>query len=59
MSRVEPTDKNKPVKKNELVQGVHYYFENGFMVFTAAYHLARGYCCTNGCRHCPYESKKA
>src|SRR5688500_19860718 len=31
-----------------------YYFENGLMVFTEAYHLRRGYCCKSGCRHCPY-----
>jgi hypothetical protein len=32
-----------------------YYLDpNGFMVFTAAYHLKRGYCCKNACRHCPY-----
>lgn len=31
-----------------------YYMENGFMVFTAAYHLKRGSCCGSGCRHCPY-----
>jgi hypothetical protein len=31
-----------------------YYFEGGYMVFTAAYHLKRGYCCGSGCRHCPY-----
>ncbi|WP_435354197.1 DUF5522 domain-containing protein [Emticicia sp. SJ17W-69] len=35
-----------------------YYFEKGFMVFTAAYHLKRGYCCKNMCRHCPYGIKK-
>jgi hypothetical protein len=23
-------------------------------VFTAAYHLKRGYCCNSRCRHCPY-----
>jgi hypothetical protein len=23
-------------------------------VFTAQHHLKRGYCCGNGCRHCPY-----
>jgi uncharacterized protein (TIGR00290 family) len=34
-----------------------YYFENGFMVFTKAYHLKRGYCCKSGCRHCPYGFK--
>lgn len=31
-----------------------YYLENGFVVFTAAYHLKRGTCCGSGCRHCPY-----
>ncbi|NJL19376.1 MAG: hypothetical protein HC901_03695 [Bdellovibrionaceae bacterium] len=30
------------------------YLENGRMVFTAQFHLRRGYCCHNGCRHCPY-----
>lgn len=25
------------------------------MVFTKAYHLERGYCCGNGCLHCPYN----
>jgi len=31
-----------------------YLDENGNTVFTAAYHLKRGNCCDNGCRHCPY-----
>ncbi len=35
-----------------------HYFENGYMVFTAAYHIRRGYCCKNGCRHCPYGFRK-
>ncbi|WP_185156029.1 DUF5522 domain-containing protein [Fulvivirga kasyanovii] len=35
-----------------------YYIENGLYVFTKAYHLKRGYCCQNGCRHCPYGFKK-
>jgi hypothetical protein len=25
------------------------------MVLTEAYHLDRGYCCGNGCRHCPFN----
>jgi hypothetical protein len=25
------------------------------MVFTATYHLKRGYCCNSDCRHCPYK----
>lgn len=34
-----------------------WYFENGLLVYTAAYHLKRGSCCGSGCRHCPYEPK--
>lgn len=32
-----------------------FYTENGFVVFTAAFHLRRGYCCNSGCRHCPFR----
>ncbi len=35
-----------------------FYWENGFIVFTEAFHLKRGYCCKNGCRHCPYQPKR-
>nr|WP_246027132.1 DUF5522 domain-containing protein [Sediminibacterium goheungense] len=24
-------------------------------MFTEAYHIAKGYCCGHGCRHCPFE----
>ena len=39
-----------------LVAGVDYYFDDttGLMVMTAHYLERRGYCCRNGCRHCPY-----
>lgn len=30
--------------------------ETGLFVLTAAYLRDRGYCCTRGCRHCPYVS---
>jgi len=43
---------------NDLVFGEDYYIENGCWVFTAKYLLARGYCCGNGCRHCPYGNRK-
>lgn len=37
-------------------QNNDYYFnEQGLLVFTESYHLKRGYCCGNGCKHCPYE----
>lgn len=35
-----------------------YYFDGPFLVFTAAYHLKRGFCCQSGCRHCPYGFAK-
>jgi hypothetical protein len=38
-----------------VLTGEDFYFEHGLMVFTAAYHLKRGYCCNSGCRHCPYR----
>ena len=41
-----------------LREGRDYYLENGFLVFTAYYLTKRGYCCENGCRHCPYGVSK-
>ena len=36
-----------------------YYLSNeGYIVFTEDYHLKRGFCCKNLCKHCPYEIKK-
>ncbi len=48
------TSKPKP-----LVEGIDYYIEDGKFVFTAAYHLKRGFCCNHGCRHCPYKGSEA
>jgi len=43
----------------ELIEGVHYYFnEDGLVVLTEQYHIEKGYCCGNGCLHCPYEYEK-
>ena len=36
------------------VEGEDFYREGAYVVFTARYHLRRGYCCESGCRHCPY-----
>jgi hypothetical protein len=38
----------------QLVENEDYYLDHGLMVLTARYHLRRGYCCDQGCRHCPY-----
>ena len=32
-----------------------YYYENDRVIFTPAFHIKRGSCCGNGCRHCPYS----
>ena len=34
----------------------YYITEEGYRCFTEAYHLRRGYCCDNGCKHCPYKN---
>ena len=45
---------NKP----PLVEGEDFYWEGAGVVFTARYLARRGYCCENGCRHCPYGFQK-
>jgi hypothetical protein len=42
----DPTDELRPED---------FYQEGPYLVFTAAYHLRRGYCCNSDCRHCPYK----
>ncbi len=34
-----------------------YLSEEGYIIFTEKYHLKRGYCCQNNCRHCPWKKK--
>jgi hypothetical protein len=41
-----------------LIEGLDYTMsKEGFRVMTEAYLTRRGYCCANGCRHCPYWPK--
>jgi len=40
-----------------LKEGADFYLENGYRVMTESYLVNRGYCCSNGCRHCPYWPK--
>lgn len=44
--------------KKKLEPEDFYYSEEGYIVFTEQYHLKRGYCCKNGCKHCPYGFSK-
>jgi hypothetical protein len=55
----EPAHKPDANRPKPLVEDEDYYFENGLMVLTRRYLLDRGYCCENGCRHCPYGYQKA
>ena len=44
---------------DNFIEGEHFYYnENNLLVFTEKYHLQRGYCCGNGCKHCPYNYEK-
>lgn len=45
-------------ERPRLVEGVHYYREGPYLVFTELYLRERGYCCESGCRHCPYGFRK-
>jgi hypothetical protein len=42
---------------NELLkEGIDFYYnDQGFIVLTEKYHLDKGFCCGNGCLHCPYD----
>ena len=44
--------------EGRLVEGVHFYREGPYVVFTELYLRERGYCCESGCRHCPYGYRK-
>ncbi len=39
-----------------MEENIDYYFnDQGLMVLTRKFLLERGYCCGNGCLHCPYN----
>ncbi len=42
------------MQNNTKTSEDYYYSEHGYIVFTEAYHLKRGFCCQSGCKHCPY-----
>jgi hypothetical protein len=41
-----------------LQEGVHYYLEGPYLVFTERYLRERGYCCESECRHCPWGFRR-
>jgi len=48
-------DSTPPTLKPTELAPEDFYFEGPYLVFTAAYHLKRGFCCNSDCRHCPYK----
>jgi len=48
------------VSSEHLAENEDYYFSpEGLMIMTESYHLKRGYCCENSCKHCPFGFNKA
>lgn len=45
-------------KRSKLAPDEYYTTPEGYIVFTEKYLLKRGYCCKNGCKHCPYGFNK-
>ena len=43
------------IKEKINLKEDEYYFNQGKLVFTEQYHLRRGRCCNNFCKHCPYK----
>ncbi len=54
----EQSTNTPPATPPPLVEGVDFYMEGPYLVFTEVYHQKRGFCCKSGCRHCPYRKKK-
>jgi hypothetical protein len=46
---------NRPPAAPEApLEPEEYYMDGPNLVFTEAHHLKRGFCCSSGCRHCPF-----
>jgi hypothetical protein len=40
------------------VEGIDYVMSSqGYRIMTEFYLVKRGYCCSNGCKNCPYSPK--
>lgn len=52
---IAPSDANARDPAQEPLGPEDFYRDGPYIVFTAAYHLRRGYCCNSDCRHCPFK----
>ena len=51
-------DYGSPLFDDGLKEGEDYYMsKHGYRIMTEKYLRNRGYCCGNGCKHCPYYPK--
>ena len=49
---------NSPLYGDELKEGADFYIsKDGYRIMTEKFLRNRGYCCGNGCKHCPYFPK--
>lgn len=44
-------------KNGKLIENLHFYYEDAYVVFKELYHIQRGHCCKSNCRHCAYAFK--
>ena len=51
----DPSDSTPEAASSDELAPEDFYFDGPYLVFTAAYHLKRGYCCNSDCRNCPYK----
>ncbi|MBF0598099.1 cysteine-rich CWC family protein [Faecalibacter rhinopitheci] len=43
-----------PQHPTQYIEGIHYYLDGQYWVFTNYFHYLKGSCCKNNCRHCAY-----
>lgn len=49
---------SEELKRYLEVDKDYYLNAQGLLVMTASYLRERGYCCANGCKHCPYTREE-
>ena len=54
MQQLDLEEKLEKKKPQEWREPDYYVNDDGYKVMTEAHHKRRGFCCKNGCKHCPY-----
>jgi Family of unknown function (DUF5522) len=53
----ELTNQNNKREESKKLLPSDFYTEGDRVIFTESFHIKRGSCCGNFCRHCPYNPK--